>query len=182
MKKIIIFLTCILCAVGCSCSKDLASDAVEKYLDSYKGLSDNVLGDIDDLVKKENLSDKHGETYKEVLKRQYRDLNYTIEDEKYDGDTALVTVKVTVYDLYKVDKNAGVYLNSHQDEFLTDGVYDSIKYLEYKLKEMKNVNDTISYTLVFKTIKKDGKWELEQPDEETLEKLHGIYNYDENND
>lgn len=179
MKKIILFLTCVFFVVGCSCSADKASDAVEKYLNEYKGLSDNVLKDIDELVEKEKLEDKHRDTYKEIMKKQYRDLNYTIENESYDGDEAKVTVKITVYDLYKVEKDAQEHLNNHQDEFLTDGAYDSKKYLEYKLDQMKDANETISYNLVFKVNKVDGKWQVEQPNEKTLEKIHGIYNYEQ---
>ena len=118
MKKILGMLGCLLLVVGCSCSNDKAADAVEKYLNDYKGLSDHVLEDIDELVENEQLTDKGKDTYKEVLKRQYRDLIYTIENEDYDGDTAEVTVKITVYDLYKAQKNASEYLASHQDEFL----------------------------------------------------------------
>lgn len=51
--------------------------------------------------------------------------------------------------------------------------------IEYKLEQMKNMNDTIQYNVVFKVTKTDGKWYVEQPDEETLEKIHGVYNYDE---
>ena len=60
MKKIILFLTCILFVVGCSCNNDKASDAVEKYLNEYKGLSDNVLKDVDKLIEKEELEDFEG--------------------------------------------------------------------------------------------------------------------------
>ncbi len=179
MKKIIIFITCLFMAVGCACTNDKAADAVEKYLNDYKGLTDNVLASIDELVAKEDLSDKQKETYKETLKRQYKDIMYTIENEDYDGDTAKVTVKITVYDLYKAQKNANLYLNEHQDEFLDNGSYSASKYLDYKLEEMKKINDTISYTIVMKTVKVDGKWQVEQPSDEVLEKLHGVYNYDQ---
>jgi len=179
MKKLLLFLTCLFFAVGCSCSNDKASDAVEKYLNDYKGLSENVLEDMEDLIKKEELEDKDKDTYKEIMKKQYRDLNYTIENESYNGDTATVTVKITVYDLYKKQKESQDYLNSHQEEFLTDGIYDVNKYISYKLNQMKDVNDTISYNIVFKVIRVDGKWQVEQPDEKSLEKIHGIYNYEE---
>lgn len=180
MKKIILFLVCTFLVVGCSCSNDKATDAVEKYLNEYKGLSDNVLKDIDRLIEHEELEDKHHDTYKEVMKRQYRDLNYTIENEAYDGDEAKVTVKITVYDLYKVEKESREHLEKNQDDFLTDGAYDAKKYLEYKLDKMKDAKDTISYNIVFKVHKTDGKWQVEQPNEETLEKIHGIYNYEQN--
>ena len=166
MKKILVMIVSLFMVVGCSCSNDKAADAVEKYLNDYKGLNDHVLEDIDEI-------------YREVLKRQYRDLVYTIENEDYDGDTADVTVKITVYDLYKVQKDASNYLSEHPDEFLTDGEYDNDLYMEYKLEQMKNMNDTIQYNVVFHVVKQDGDWVVEQPDEEMLEKIHGVYNYDE---
>lgn len=182
MKKIILFLTCIFLAVGCSCANNKAADAVKDYLNDYKGLSDNVLKDIETLAEKENIDENNKDAYRETLKRQYRDLMYTIENEDYDGDSAKVTAKITVYDLYKAQKNSNDYLNEHKDEFTTNGAYDTAKYLEYKLKEMSKITDTISYTIVFKVNKEDGKWKVEQPNEETLEKIHGVYNYDEKDD
>lgn len=179
MKKILLIASCLLLLVGCSCSSDKAADAVEKYLNNYKNLDDTVLADIDSLVAEEELSDENSETYKEVLKRQYRDLLYTIENETYDGDTAEVTVKITVYDLYKTQQEASTYLNENQEEFLTDGEYDNEKYLNYKLGKMKETTETISYNVVFQVNKVDGKWQVEQPDEPTLEKIHGIFNYEE---
>ena len=179
MKKILVIVSTLLMVVGCSCSNDKAADAVEKYLNDYKALTDNVLADIDELVENEDLTDKGKETYKEVLKRQYRDLIYTIENEDYDGDTAKVTVKITVYDLYKAQKDASEYLSNHPDEFLTDGEYDNDLYMDYKLEQMRDMNDTVSYNIVFNVTKTDGKWYVEQPSDEVLEKIHGVYNYEE---
>ena len=178
MKKILIIFISLICVVGCSCSTDKASDAVEKYLNSYQSLDEGVLKNIDDLIANENLNDNSGDLYKETLKRQYRDLIYTIENESYDGDTAEVTVKITVYDYYAAEKEAQDYLNNNPNEFITDGIYDTTKFLEYKLEQMKNTNEMVSYNIVIKTNDVNGKWEVEQPDEETLEKIHGIYNYD----
>ena len=178
LKKILLVLVCLLGIVGCACSNDKAADAVEKYLNDYKGLSDNVLASIDEMVKQENLNEKEEDTYKDIIKRQYRDINYTIENEAYNGDTATVTVKITVYDLYKAQKQTSAYLNEHPEEFLTDGVYDKNKYLDYKLDEMKKMNETISYNIVVKVKKVEGKWQVLQPEEDVLEKIHGIYNYD----
>lgn len=178
MKKILVFLISLFCVVGCACQNDKAADAVEKYLNDYKGLHDNVLASMDELIAKENLSDEHKESYKDILKKQYRDLTYTIENEAYDGDTAKVTVKITVYDLYKANKASSEHLNTHQSDFITDGVYDAAKYIKYKLGELKDMKDTVSYTLVFNVKKNNGKWTVEQPSDEDLEKIHGIYNYE----
>ena len=47
MKKLFLMLVSLFMVVGCSCSNDKAADAVEKYLNDYKGLGDTVLKDID---------------------------------------------------------------------------------------------------------------------------------------
>ena len=178
MKKTIICIICLIFTIGCSCENNKAADAVEKYLNEYKGLSNNVLKNIDEVVKNENVNEEQSLKYKDVLKRQYRDLIYTIENEYYDGDSADITVKITVYDLYKVERESIDYLNNNPNEFITDGAYDINKYVDYKLDKMKTTNDMISYTVVFKTNNLKGKWEVEQPDEIVIQKIHGIYNYD----
>ncbi len=180
MKKLLLFITCLFCVVGCSCSNKKAEDAVKDYLNDYTGLSDNVLKGIDEIVDKEELDINEKNTYKDVIKRQYKDLKYDIENETYDGDSANVTAKITVYDLYKAQKDASDYLDSHPNDFLTNGEYDNTKYLQYKLKQMKDTNETISYTVVFKVNKVDGEWQVEQPSDEVLQKIHGVYKYSEN--
>ena len=65
MKKVLIMIVSLFMVVGCSCSNDKAADAVEKYLNDYKGLNDHVLEDIDELVENENLTDKGKEIYRE---------------------------------------------------------------------------------------------------------------------
>ena len=154
MKKIILVLISLFLIVGCGKS-DTAAEAVEKYFNDYKSLADNVLEDLDELVKKEELTDDQKEVYKDLVKRQYRDLNYTIENEDYNGDTAKVTVKIS---------------------------YDAQKYLDYKLDLMKKAKETVTYNIVLNTIKVDGKYQVEQPNNTVLEKIHGIYNYEESMD
>ena len=178
MKKVILLLVALFLVGGCSCSNDKAADAVEKYLNDYQGLSKDVLEDISELVEKEDLSDSEKATYEEVLKRQYRNISFKIENEEYNCDSANVTVKITVYDLHKAEKEAKDYLDTHEQEFLSDGAYDASKYLDYKLDRMRTINETVTYNIVIKTVKVDGKWQVSQPDSTTLEKIHGIYDYD----
>ena len=118
--------------------------------------------------------------YRDVMKKQYRDLKYKIIDETYDGDNATVKVKIKVYDLYKAQNEATEYLNSHLDEFKNDeGSYDNSKYLKYKLDKMKETNDTIDYTLELNVTKNSkGNWEVLKLSSSDLEKIHGIYNYE----
>ncbi len=177
MKKLMVLISCIILCGACSCVVKDASETVQKYLNNYKSLTGEVISEIDSLADSESLSTENKELYKDVLRRQYKDLLYTIENEDYNGDEAQVTVKVTVYDLYKAQVDANKYLQSHREEFMSDGEYDEEKYLKYKLEQMKNTNEAISYNIVLDLKKEDGKWILIQPEGEVLEKLHGVYNY-----
>lgn len=178
MKKIMVFLFTLCMMVGCACTKDKASDAVKEYLNKYNNQSEIVLNELDDVIYKENLNEEQGGKYKEIMTKQYKDLDYKIVDENYNGDEANVKTKITVYDLYNAQKEAEEYKSSHRDEFLDkDRNYDAEKFLNYKLEQMQKNTKTIEYTIDFKVVKKDGKWVLDTVSTESLEKIHGIYNY-----
>ncbi len=181
MKKILVIFAFLFGLVGCTIGPaNTPSKAVEEYLDRYIDNSDVVMEELDDYVADRNeLDDEQKDTYKEILKKQYSDLKYEITDEKYDGDTATVTVKLTVYDLYKVQKDADKHLADNADEFKNDeGVYDASKFIKYKLDQMKDTTDTIDYTLEVNVTKVDNAWQVEQLSNEALQKIHGIYNYE----
>lgn len=167
--------------VGCGCMKKTAKGAVQDYLNQYKNLSSNVITSMDDVVNDENLTDSQKEKYRDILKRQYQDLKYEIVNEKYDGDNATVEAKITVYDLYKVQKDANNYLTNNGDEFKENGVYSNDLFMNYKLDKMKKVTDTIDYNIIFNVIKDDkGNYKVNDLSNSDLEKIHGVYNYDNN--
>ena len=184
MKKILKVMLVLVFAItlaGCSCMQKTAKDRVEEFLDQYRNLSANVLGDLDEVIDAETtLSEEQKEKYRDVLKKQYSDLKYEITNEEYDGDTAVVEAKITVYDLYKAQKDASTYLENNRDEFNDEnGSYDSSKFMDYRLEEMQNMNDTVEYTINFNLTKDDdGNWQISELSKEDLEKIHGIYNYD----
>ena len=43
---------------------------------------------------------------------------------------------------------------------------------------MKDMTDRIDYTIVFTVTKEDDKYVVEQPTEDDLLKIHGVYNYE----
>ena len=181
MKKILMSLVALFGLVGCTIGPaNTASKAVEEYLDRYIDNADVVMSELDEYVAdRTELDDEQKNTYREILKKQYSDLKYEIEDEKYDGDTATVTVKLTVYDLYKTQKEADEYLTNNADEFKDEnGNYDEVKFTKYKLEKMKDNTDTVEYTLEIPVTKVDNAWEVEQLNNELLQKIHGIYNYE----
>jgi len=182
MKKIALMFICMLLVVGCSCSlmnADTPTKKTEKFLDKYKNLDDDVISDLNDSVAAENLNDENKGIYESVLKRQYQDLKYKVTDEKVEGDEATVTVNITVYDLYKVGKEADDYLVDNQDEFLTNDAYDNNKFMKYKLNKMKDTEETVDYTIKIYSSKVDGEWVVQEPDAEVKEKIHGLYDYED---
>lgn len=178
MKKLGLILITLIAAVGCACTMTKASDAVKEYLGKYNNHDSEVLVELDELVKEENLTDEQTESYKELMKKQYTDMKYEIVDETYNGDEAIVTTKITVYDLYKAQTEAENYKEEHKEEFQDDNaVYDAMKFLEYKIEQMTKTDKTVEYTIDFKVIKENGKWVVDNVSTEDLEKIHGIYNY-----
>ena len=177
-KVLLVVGICLVLAV-CGCMKKTAKGAVQDYLNQYKNLSSNVISSMDNVVNDENLTDSQKEKYRDILKRQYQDLKYEIVNEKYDGDNATVEVKITVYDLYKVQKDANNYLTNSGDEFKENGVYSNDLFMNYKLDKMKKVTDTVEYNITFNVTKDDkGNYKVNDLSNSDLEKIHGVYNYD----
>ncbi len=166
----------IMALAGCGNS---ATKAVEDYLNEYNSLSDNVISDMMDVVKDEDITDDQKGIYQDIFKKQYQDLTYTIDKEEYDGDEATITVTIKVYDLYKAQKDASDYLKDHQDEFNNDdGEYDIAKFMDYKLEQMKDMTDKVEYTIEFYVVKTTDGWVVSSLSNSDLEKIHGIYDYE----
>lgn len=179
LLKVVVFSLVFCLMVGCGCMKKTAKGAVEDYLSQYKNLSANVIGDMDSVINNENLTDKDKEKYREVLKKQYQDLKYEVINEEYNGDTAKVDVKIKVYDLYKVQKEADEYLNNNTNEFMENGVYNSDLFMSYKLDKMRDVKDMVEYNITFDVSKdEDGNYKVINVSNDTTLKIHGIYNYE----
>ncbi len=178
MKKILALMLVLMMVTGCGKSPE---NVVETYLKKYKTLDSEVLVDLEDVIDKENLSKNQEEKYRDILKKQYKDLAYKILEEEYDDEVSYVTVQIEVYDLYKVQNDAHLYLENNRSLFLDeDGEYDSDKFMDYKLDKMKDTTDRIEYTITFTVMKEDGEYVVSQPTPDDLLKIHGIYNYDLN--
>lgn len=171
MKKIALIVITLFFLVGCR--SDLPSDVVKNYFSLYKNQNEKILTELDGLIKNEELSEEQGKIYKEMMIKQYKDLNFDITSETYNGDEAIITANIEVYDLYKSQKEAEDYRNTHREEF-----NDYNDYLNYKLDKMKKNTAKANYTINFKVRRKEKEWVLETIPTEDLEKIHGIYNYD----
>ena len=179
MKKIIIGMLIILLLTGCG--NNTPRGAVDKYLKRYKTLDSEVLLDLENTIKEENLTSKNEEKYRDVLKKQYKDLNYEIISEEYDEEVSYVTVKIEVYDLYKIIQDSEIYLENNPQEFTnSDGVLDEDKYMSFRFDKMMTTTDRVSYEITFTVSREDKEYVVSQPTDNDLKKIHGIYRYDSN--
>lgn len=175
MKKIIIVFMIVL-LTGCKNSNN-AKDEVINYLESYINLSHDIDKEIDDIIDSNHDFNKtHKNSYKKILKNQFKTLKYEILSEDYSGDIAHVKVNITVTNLYESEKEALDYLTIHLNEFYNeDNIFDTDKYISYKLELMNNNNSKIDYELDFVLNYNGKKWILVQPTDEDILKIEGLY-------
>ncbi len=179
MKKVLTIFIMLL--ILTACGGNTPKGAVDNYLKKYRNLDSEVLVDLEEIVKKENLSKEQQDKYRDVLKKQYKDLSFEIVEEEYNDNVSYVTAKVNVYDLYKAQSDASKYLANNPEKFYNENnEYDVNLFLDYKLDKMKNTTDRVEYNVTFTVVKENDKYVVEQPSEETLQKIHGIYNYGAN--
>lgn len=178
MKKILILFFLFMFVVGCNLS-NTPSGKVEKYLNDFRNLTDEVTMDIETKVSSENLSDENKKLYKTIIFNEHETLKYEIKDESIDGDKASVVAKITVIDYHKVENDSVNYLSNHPEEFSDNsGMIDNNLFNTYRLNQLNNAKDTVDYEITFYLNRKDGEWILQNPDKTTIEKLNGFYNYD----
>ena len=177
MKKIISLLLLLLLITGCG--NNTARGAVENYMKKYKTLDSEVLVDMENMIRDEKLNNEEKEKYREILKKQYKDLIFDDLEEEYDDEVSYVTVKIEVYNLYKAESDALVYLENNMNEFYNeDNVYDVDKFTKFKLDRMKETNDRVNYMITFTITKENNKYILSDLTNDDLKKIHGIYNYE----
>lgn len=175
MKKILIFLLFIFLISGCGKNANSPTSEVQKLFSNYNSLSSDVLIQLDSVMESENLTDEQILKYKEVIKRQYEDLKYTINEEVISDDKAIVSVDIEVYDLNKIISDSDEYLKNNKDEFYVYDKLDNNKFWDYKLDKMFEAKDRIKYTIDFSLTKLNNKWHLDELLETDRQKIHGLY-------
>lgn len=177
-KKIMLFGICLILLITTACSMgNTPTSAVERVLSKYNTNDEEILVELDDYVNDSTLTNEQSKKYKDVYLKQFKDMKYEIKEEKIDGDTAIVTAQITVYDYYTAETEANEYLKNNSDEFKTDDVYDESLFTDYKLKKLSEVNETVDYTIDFTLTKVDNEWIVNDLTNEQLEKIHGVYAY-----
>lgn len=182
MKKILTFLSFVLILTGCTLGEDMdntPTKKVETYLNNYQTLDSNVLAGIDAIVNDEELFDEDQQTtYRDILKKHYQDLTYTIKEETVNGDKATVEAEIEVNDYTKAMKQAESYRTTNSSEFLGENnEFDEVKFNTYRLDLLKNSEERVKYTIYFSLTKVNDEWTLDALTETEEEKILGIYEY-----
>ena len=182
MKKFFTFLAFALVLTGCSLGEDMSNTPtkrVEEYLNNYQTLDSNVLANLDAIVNDEELFDEDQKiTYRDILKKHYQDLTYTIKEETVNGDKATVEAEIELTDYTKALKAAESYRTTNESEFMDENdEFDEVKFNNYKLDLIKNSKERVKYTIYFSLTKEDNKWKLDELTNTEEEKILGIYEY-----
>jgi len=182
MKRIFTFLAFALILTGCSIGADMdntPTKQVEAYLNNYQTLDSNVLAKLDAVVENEEMFDEDQKvTYRDILKKHYQDLTYTIKEETVNGDKATVEAEIEVTDYTKALQEAESYRTTNESEFLNDNdEFDEVKFNTYRLDLLRESDERVKYTIYFTLNKEDDEWVLEDLTETEEEKILGIYEY-----
>ncbi len=148
------------------CVSNDAKTPVKEYLNAYQNHSDKVTVSLNELIKNENLTKEQQDIYELIMKKQYVDLAYHIDNVTYDGNKAIVTATIEVYDYNHSKKEA---LKEYENT-------PELNYKDLQLTYMKRENKRIKYTLSFSVYLDNDKWVIENPDYITLQKIHGVFN------
>ncbi len=181
MKKVLGILGFALVLTGCSIGNmdNTPTKKVETYLNNYQTLDSNVLSELDTLVAQAEAFDEDQKTtYRDVMKKHYQDLTYTIKEETVNGDKATVEAEIEVNDYTKALKEAETYRTTNEAEFLDEeGMFDESMFNDYKLGLLEDNKERVKYTIYFSLTKSGDEWVLDDLTETEQEKILGIYEY-----
>jgi len=175
MKKILAVLSIII-LTGCTLDiSNTPTKKVEEYLNKFQILDEEVLNELDDVINEKKLDNENKEEYREIIKKQYKDMQYTIKEESIDGDEATVTAQIIVKDFTKIINDAEIYKRENMNEFYENNTYNDNLYKKYLIDKLKDAKERVTYTLEFTLHKENTKWKLDPITEEIEDKILGIY-------
>ncbi len=191
MKKILVCLSLfLLLAVGCTNTMNTPTKKVEELLGKYQKMDSTVLAQLDSVISEDvNMSDEQKKEYRSLMEKQYQNLSYKIKSEEIKGDNAIVDVEIEVFDYATSIAESRKYYSEHKDEFkdeekdddtvgekVEEAIDKNSKYIDYKIKQLKNVTDKKKYDITFNLSKdEDGIWILDDISDIDRQKIHGLY-------
>ena len=179
MKKILWGLIIVIMMTGCANLMNTPTKKVEYLLSKYQKNDEEVLKQLDETLLTDTiLTVEQKERYKNIMKRQYKDLTYKIKNEAIDGKTAVVEVEIEVYNYAKAITETENNLISNPDIYKDEtGDINTITYNDDKLAALENASDRVKYTINFTLSKDDEEWIVDDLTETERMKIHGLYAY-----
>lgn len=192
-KLIILFGIFVLFLTGCGNNSETPTNSVESFLGKYQSMDSQVLTQLDNIISNDTtMNDNQKADYQSLMEKQYQNLSYKIKDENISGDNATVLVEIEVFDYANSILKSREYYNEHRDEFESDDSYnndqsdesgeivggaidDMAAFIDYKIKQLKDVTDKAKYEITFYLSRKDEKWVVEDLSDTDRQKIHGLY-------
>ena len=172
MKKIIILILGLIIMSGCEKTINTPTSKVEDLLNQYQNLSPSIIDNLKDSIEKEDMTKEQKKKYESLMEKQYQSLSYKIKNEEIVEDTAVVDVEIEVLNYSYSIANSKKYYDEHREEIKD--------FNDYKLEQLEKVTDKIKYDLTLNLTRYNGFWELDDIDNNDLEKIHGLSNFFEN--
>lgn len=167
MKKMLIFIFLFI-LFGCSLSNTPTSK-VEELLMKYQKVDKDIKDDIEMVLSDDSLTLDQKKRYESLLERQYKNMSYEIKDERIDGDSAIITVAIKVYDYKKV-------IQEVENKYADIKDYDIVKYNDEKLDLLEKSNEKVTYTLELNVTKNsEGDWKADDLSILDKKKIQGMY-------
>lgn len=170
-KKILVVAIIFIAFFTVGCGMDTKEKQIEIYMNKYQTLEKKIeyLGSNKDRITK-----KQKEEYIELIKRQYQNMSYKIIDIESVDDKEKAHLEVEIYDYESSINNSLNYAKEHPKKFTKDGTYNEEKYENYKLKELKKVQDRKTINITLTLYKINDKWYVEELNNEDLLKISDL--------
>ena len=150
----------------------LTKEYFDKYVKEDKSVTSKIVYDFSD-----KLNSYQEKRYKEIIKKQYRNLHYSIVDSYVGEGDAHITVEITVVDLKSAYEKSSSYIQAHEDKFLNnEGSLDDEKVIDYKLEQLEKTKESVSYSLLFDFYRNDvNHWEMMKVSDADVSKINGTF-------
>ena len=168
MKKIVIFFISAFLLVGCTLGNNPTSK-VEELLGKYQRLENEIKDEIEVVLSSEDLTDIEKDRYRKLLEKQYKNLTYEIQNEREDGNKAIITTQIEVIDYKKAIRQTDTY-------YATNKNYTKEEYNNTKLINLENMKEKVVYTIEFSVTKdNNGVWSVDGLSDMEKKKIQGMY-------
>ncbi len=152
--------------------EELTNQFFIKYQKEKEEVVSKIQWEFDD-----ELSDTQLQRYKQLMKKQYRNLKYSIINSDNGDNDCNVEVHLTVIDLKSAYDKANSYVESHRESFEDEkGDLDINKIIDYKLEQLESAKEIIDYSLKINFYKDSSDhWLMSQLSLSDLQKIDGVF-------